>query len=230
MLQGMIRAAMAALVFAIAILVYINYFHRSDSGLTDHSELATAPEVPKVPSNPDAVSAAQNAITNQDASSDAGTKLQRAEILDNGGELADVVDLPPAPRMRPSNLTAPAQAAAPKATGKRTHIVQPGESLWSISKKYLGNGELNAKIADCNGLTSKDRIRAGQVLVIPDGSQPAVAQTPVRPAPLVRAPVEAAHSAEDLADDDDARRVTRTSRNNDHGSPSIMSTTVPNKY
>ncbi len=50
MLHGILRAATAVLLFAIAILVYVNYFRNGAASQADPSELATAPEVPKVPS------------------------------------------------------------------------------------------------------------------------------------------------------------------------------------
>jgi LysM repeat protein len=50
--------------------------------------------------------------------------------------------------------------------GKRTHTVQAGESLWTISKTYYGSGDYHARISEANRLKN-NTIRAGQVLVIP---------------------------------------------------------------
>ena len=54
-------------------------------------------------------------------------------------------------------------------TGKQTkvHTVKRGESLWSISKKYLGNGGRYPEIVKLNGLKSTV-IRVGQNLTIPN--------------------------------------------------------------
>ena len=69
----------------------------------------------------------------------------------------------------PRVFAAPAPIPVPpvaEAVGKRTHTVQAGESLWTISKTYYGSGDYHARIADANRLKN-NIIRAGQVLVIP---------------------------------------------------------------
>ena len=61
----------------------------------------------------------------------------------------------------------PAPAVNPKSNG--THVVQPGDTLWAIAKKYYGNGAQYTKIFNAN----KDKIKnpnliyPGQKLVIP---------------------------------------------------------------
>lgn len=61
----------------------------------------------------------------------------------------------------------PAPSVNPKSNG--THIVQSGDTLWAIAKKYYGNGNLYTKIVNAN----KDKIKnpnlifPGQQLVIP---------------------------------------------------------------
>ena len=61
----------------------------------------------------------------------------------------------------------PAPTVNPKSTG--THVVQPGDTLWAIAKKYYGNGNQYTKIFNAN----KDKIKnpnliyPGQQLVIP---------------------------------------------------------------
>lgn len=223
MLHGIIRAATAALIFVVAILVYINYFHASSSVLPERSELASAPEVPTVPVIPDAAPptlvapATPTAPTAPSAPQSPSVRQPRAEIVESG-VLAEVVDLPPSPRTRVSGMVPAVQTPPAKPSGKRTHIVQPGESLWVISRKYLGSGELNAKIADCNGLASKDRIRVGQVLIIPDLNAP------------TRAAAEAVAVSEDLADHEDTRHVTTVSRSSESNRQPTMSSSVKNKY
>jgi len=49
-------------------------------------------------------------------------------------------------------------------TGTRYHVVQPGESLWSIALKY---GTTPWKIAAANGISNIHYIYAGQTLRIP---------------------------------------------------------------
>ena len=61
----------------------------------------------------------------------------------------------------------PVPAVNPKSNG--THVVQPGDTLWAIAKKYYGNGNQYTKIFNAN----KDKIKnpnliyPGQQLVIP---------------------------------------------------------------
>lgn len=61
----------------------------------------------------------------------------------------------------------PAPPVNPKSNG--THVVQPGDTLWAIAKKYYGNGNQYPKIVNAN----KDKIKnpnliyPGQKLVIP---------------------------------------------------------------
>ncbi len=52
--------------------------------------------------------------------------------------------------------------------GQRTYVVESGDTLWSISKKNYGTPDHYNKIAELNRMTQKDRIRPGQVLIIPD--------------------------------------------------------------
>ena len=52
-------------------------------------------------------------------------------------------------------------------TGKRTHVVRSGDTLWSISNKYFGTPTYFLKIADINHLKRNDCVRTGQVLVLP---------------------------------------------------------------
>ena len=53
-------------------------------------------------------------------------------------------------------------------------MVQAGESLSSISRKHFGTPNHYGKIAELNKLRSHDRIRVGQLLLLPD-IEPAVA-------------------------------------------------------
>ena len=52
----------------------------------------------------------------------------------------------------------------PPGTGTRYHVIQPGESLWSIALKY---GTTPWKIAAANGISNIHYIYAGQTLRIP---------------------------------------------------------------
>ena len=52
--------------------------------------------------------------------------------------------------------------------GQRTYVVESGDTLWSISKKNYGTPDYYTKIAEINRMTQKDRIKPGQVLIVPD--------------------------------------------------------------
>lgn len=79
----------------------------------------------------------------------------------------------------PTGVQGPAAAAgagatttgaqtAPGGTSAATHTVQPGETLYAISRRYGANVEA---LKQANGLTD-DRIRAWQVLKVPDAQSP----------------------------------------------------------
>ena len=88
-----------------------------------------------------------------------------------------VAPTPPAPVVEPQPPPAPSTPAPQAPKLKRTHIVQPGESLSSISRRYYGTPERYGKIVAANNLRSRDVIRVGQVLVIPEGSGPPVIES-----------------------------------------------------
>jgi len=61
------------------------------------------------------------------------------------------------------------ETKAPLPPGAKRHVVQPGETLSTIALKYYGSKARSADILDANNvqLGGKDRIRPGQVLIIP---------------------------------------------------------------
>ena len=61
----------------------------------------------------------------------------------------------------------PAPAVNPKSNG--THVVQSGDTLWAIAKKYYGNGSQYTKIFNANRdkIKNPNLIYPGQKLVIP---------------------------------------------------------------
>ena len=50
----------------------------------------------------------------------------------------------------------------------RTYTVRRGDSLFSIARKFYGDGEKYAQLASYNGLTNPNVLEVGQVLRIPD--------------------------------------------------------------
>jgi len=61
-------------------------------------------------------------------------------------------------------LVIPQGSTSPGTGGVRYHVVQPGETLWSISMKY---GTTPWKIAAANGIANTNWIYAGRTLRIP---------------------------------------------------------------
>jgi LysM repeat protein len=53
------------------------------------------------------------------------------------------------------------------ADNKKYHVVQKGDTLWSIAKKYYGNGNQYSKIVQANNIKNPDLIYPGQKLLIP---------------------------------------------------------------
>lgn len=56
----------------------------------------------------------------------------------------------------------------PAVTEDKTHMVEAQDTLWSLARKYYGNGEMYTKIAAANpSLKNPNLIVTGQVLLIP---------------------------------------------------------------
>jgi len=78
----------------------------------------------------------------------------------------DVQNNPPAAVAPPTAVPTSQPAAASVPSGPRTHVVQPGEGLAAIGRKY---GVEWSAIAGANNITDPNRIYAGMVLQIPYG-------------------------------------------------------------
>jgi LysM repeat protein len=71
---------------------------------------------------------------------------------------------PPTASPRPTIGASPTPVPQPTPL---IHIVQPGESVWSIAQLY---GVRRRDIAEANGLVDRNYIQVGQPLVIPEGT------------------------------------------------------------
>ncbi len=49
----------------------------------------------------------------------------------------------------------------------RTHTVCEGDTLWSVAKKFYGDGRRWKEIAAANGITNESKLPIGKVLRIP---------------------------------------------------------------
>ena len=63
------------------------------------------------------------------------------------------------------------QVTATSAKATTFHIVTSGETLWSICRKYYGDGALYKKLAKYNSIKNASLIRVGQRITIPDKSK-----------------------------------------------------------
>jgi len=70
-----------------------------------------------------------------------------------------------------------------------TYTVRPGDSLWSIAARTLGDGSRYTELAALNGLRDPGRIVTGQVLKLPGRSAAAAAPAPSAPKAPAPAPV-----------------------------------------
>lgn len=64
-----------------------------------------------------------------------------------------------------------AQEGSSQADIAKSYVVAAGDSLWSICKKFYGDGTLAYKLASANGIANPTLIWPGQVLTLPDISE-----------------------------------------------------------
>lgn len=74
---------------------------------------------------------------------------------------------------------APVEIAAPAPITEQTYMVQPGDHLSQIARRF---GISWTIIAQANNITNANTIYSGQTLIIPTGNTPAGASAPVDPA------------------------------------------------
>ncbi|MCY3021452.1 MAG: LysM domain-containing protein [Planctomycetota bacterium] len=141
MLRALLSAILVLALGGVAFLVYSHFFSpdRRTAKTPDISAGGSPPAAPAQPVSP----------VTQPAAPAAPAPAPNAETP--AGNQPPVQPVPPAPKYR------------------RTHVVQAGDSLSNISRKYYGTPDLYGKIAEANKLRSRDHIRVGQVLIIPDG-------------------------------------------------------------
>lgn len=105
--------------------------------------------------------------------------LGLASLLALTGGCASRVTAP----IRDTGTPPPAQSA-----GERVgfHIVQPGENLLALSRKY---GVSVADLVSWNALTNPNQISVGQALRVAPENQPVAQAIPIGPEPVVVAPI-----------------------------------------
>lgn len=68
---------------------------------------------------------------------------------------------------KPAELAAPATPTPSEQPKTVKHVVEKGDTLFKLSRKYYGNNSGVSRIARYNGLASDARLTAGQVVIIP---------------------------------------------------------------
>lgn len=96
-------------------------------------------------------------------------------IIPAGG----TVPQPPPATSAPATVVPATSVPQPPSGGTTTHVVQPGDTLGNIARRY---GTTVTAIAQANNIVNPNLIFVGQVLVIPTGG--AVPSTPVPPGPV----------------------------------------------
>ncbi|MBI5380283.1 MAG: LysM peptidoglycan-binding domain-containing protein [Opitutae bacterium] len=119
--------------------------------------------------------------------------LKVSAVLQPGQKLIVPGKAPaPAPASSAASTRAPAaktDAAKAPASGTVKHVVQSGEALSTIARKYgLKQGDL----AEANNITNPAQIRAGQELIIPGNRAPKAPKVEKAAAPAAAAPQPAA--------------------------------------
>jgi len=76
---------------------------------------------------------------------------------------------PSSPYFHPVDSNSPGSSTTPSApsspgNNKRTHVVQPGDTLWHIAQRY---GVTVSQILAVNNIPNPNRINVGQVILIP---------------------------------------------------------------
>lgn len=66
-----------------------------------------------------------------------------------------------------ADAAAAAAAAPPPAPAQQTYVVERGDTLSAIAKRFYGNAHDYHRIAEANGIANPDLIHPGQQLVIP---------------------------------------------------------------
>ncbi len=85
------------------------------------------------------------------------SKLMPVESLP---EITTAVE-PIADTREPTPVVTPAPAPV------KTHTIRTGETLWSVAKKFYGNGQRWREIAAANDIADESKIPIGKVLRIP---------------------------------------------------------------
>lgn len=87
-----------------------------------------------------------------------------------GGALADAAAGAAGARAGARPAAAAEGSPAPTAVGGPIHVVQPGQTYWSIAKGQGGSGDIRARVDALVEANGGRPLEAGDRLVLPDGS------------------------------------------------------------
>ena len=83
------------------------------------------------------------------------------------GQKCDYCDSIAEPIYYKDNKQTPHNKPQVEARQSEVHIVEQGDTLWGIARKYYADGTMYKKIAKANRLTDLKNIKIGQVLKLP---------------------------------------------------------------
>ena len=138
---------------------------------TEEQNAADSAATPDNTAAPDAVAesntAASGDMTTSDTTSQSNAEAQNNPASQGNAATQDT----PAAQDDPSNQTAPAstqpQSEAETILQQGYYIVQPGDSMISISKKIYQDASRVADLCAANGIEDVDNIKVGEKLILP---------------------------------------------------------------
>lgn len=107
----------------------------------------------------------------RDVLGDAARHRELAALNDIGPydlKPGDVITLPPPGPARPTATRTGTGAGAALPPGAREHVVEAGDILGNISRRYYGTATRWREIAQANNISDPGRLQIGQRLIIPD--------------------------------------------------------------
>lgn len=134
----------------------------SSAPVTVASSATQGQPTPTLPSR-DGHSAAPPAST-QEMGQTAGTVPSSGRTEEKGAKASQGTGDNPGPASNSQKPVTSSTAQKPKAV---KHVVQKGETLYMLSRKYYGNNSNVARIASYNGLSAEAQLTAGKVILVP---------------------------------------------------------------
>lgn len=61
----------------------------------------------------------------------------------------------------------PQPQQAPAASNSQNYVIQKGDTLYSIARRFYGSGNAWKTIAELNGITDPRQLRVGQQIILP---------------------------------------------------------------